>query len=1334
MSIAPLDRHVIVVSGPQEFCDAGKLSELERCKYLVLLGEPGLGKTEALRFLANLSGTYVHSSSLFDMEIDGGGDSIFVDGLDEVSLDGAAQIGLSFLRAKQAKWRVSCRVEAWSPEGRLGKIFGPERAAIDEEPVIALLQPLSSEEVPKVLCALGCANPELFLTRLEALGSTPFINSPLGLKFLANLPEGHLQVSTRTDLYELGVRALAEEHNTIRAEDRDRLITSKLLDLAGRIFLILLLCGKHGVKKRLGDDRTLNADELGVDFQEFDSVLDTALFVRDGGTFTSMHRSVQEFLAARYLARAVTGCIANTEVSFLRALALFESVDGRAPSHLKSLYAWYAVHLEGLNFTAEAMTLLQRDPECILFFGDSARFSSSLRRQILIDMGSRDPFFQTEKVTSQISLAGLVTKDIADVAGSILSGSNESLHRINIVLQAISDGPRIRELGEVCRELVLKDINSYWCASQAIRAWVHCSEPSPDDIWALVGELSKMISGGEDEYRYRLIVQAFISLPINSLTVGDARRVIGILESSVGNVRPGIYALRDISWYIARSPIWRSMILDSPYDWFFSFGQGSVQHRLAAGVCIAALTLEESVSVVDVANMLIATGCVIGVKSPPSFEAAARVWLSRQVDHDEVSKILWGLLEQGVTEHGSVAIGFKVIGLKPSLKFCRWLLTSDELVRRLGAEYVGSQAVKIYTYAYDVVSQDLVLLVEELGSSPVINAAHLQIKQCVSDFINQANKPRDEIEELIASLSAEIRCSSVSLGEEKNNQVSYWAAALYCGDYWSPGAKSDNSGVASIKATFGEDVVDSVTAIVVENYKGECSEESSQLVAGMGLLLVEGDTVAMNAVSIGQLLRTYIATGIVRNPPRREDIKLFCISRLSYYAETDPETLEEAISKPYIVELLLRMSSVWDLPSSFNSWLVRRMLLRMDWVGKILLSDVLALCGNNLSASECVEAANKLIPVFVEAESTMRLEKDLLSLLFWAAQLDPDFFGAKLNSLLAKFSPEIIHFIILDKYDVRRWGAETVFKLSSLLISYFVTCDGSESWCRGKYWPDVCKVLRALVVSENPAVLEAMIYIRGQAGDSSWRDVLSHEIEKHRGVRRDQLAKFFSSEDVLSILAARGAVNAFDLRALVVDELENIAAEIQSSALNDWRLYWDGRGTELIPKVENDCRDAVAVKLRERLRRYGNFTVDPESASSGYTRADLKVSYENYSVPIEVKRTSHGHLWFGHTGQLQTYALSDAMEGQGIYLVFWFGSSLSITGGPSGTLVPENHLELRKALLDVLSAELSLTTSVVVFDVTNASESARERKQTDYRIDREQRSAAREARSASLKK
>ncbi|MFJ4115657.1 NACHT domain-containing protein [Pseudomonas psychrophila] len=1333
MSIAPLDRHVIVLSGPQEFRDAGKLSELERCKYLVLLGEPGLGKTEALRFLASVSGTYVHSSSLFDMEIDGGGESIFVDGLDEVSLDGAAQIGLSFLRAKQAKWRVSCRVEAWSPEGRLGKIFGPERAAIDEEPVIALLQPLSSEEVPKVLCALGCANPELFVARLEALGSTPFINSPLGLKFLANLPEGHLQVSTRTDLYELGVRALAEEHNTIRAEDRGRLVTSKLLDLAGHICLVLLLCGKHGVKKRLGDGRTLSADELGVDFQELDSVLDTALFVRDGEIFTSMHRSVQEFLAARYLARAVTGCIDNAEVSFLRTLALFESVDGRAPSHLKSLYAWYAVHLECLSFTAEAMTLLQRDPECILFFGDSAKFSSNSRRRILMGMGARDPFFQTERVASQISLAGLVTEDIADVAGSILSDSSESPHRINIVLQAISDGSRIRELGGICRELVLKDINSYWCASQAIRAWVRCSEPPPDDVWALVAELSKMIAGGEDEYRYRLIVQAFMSLPINSLTVGDARRVIGVLDSSVSNVRPGIYALRDISWYIARSPIWRSLILDSPYDWFFSFGQGSVQHRLAAGVCIAALALEESVSVVDMANMLIATGCITGTKSPPSFEAAARTWLSRQVDHDEVSKVLWSVLEQGVPEHGSVASGFKAIGLKPSLDFCRWLLTSDELVERLGAEYVGSQAVIIYTYAYDVVSQDFVLLVEGLGSSPVISAAHLQIEQCVSDFIKLTENPRDEIEELIASLATEIRSSSVSLGEEKNKQVSYWAAALYCGDYWSPGAKSDNSGVASIKATFGEDVVDSVTAIIVENYKCEFLGESNELVAGMGLLLVEGDTVAMNAVSIGQLLRTYMATGVVRNPPRRKDVKLFCISRLSYYAETDPGALEEAVSKPYVVESLLRMSSAWDLPNSFNSWLVRRMLLRMDWVGKILLSDILALCSSNFSASECVETANSLMPVFVDAEPTMRLERDLLSLLFWAAQLDPDFFGPKLKSLLTRFSPETIHFIILDKYDDRRGEAETVFKISSLLMNYFVTCDGSESWCLGKYWPDVYKVLRTLVVSENAAVLETLIYIRGQSGGASWRNVLSHEIEKYRGVIRDKLARMLSSEDVLSILAARGAVNAFDLRALVVDELEKIAAEIQSSSLNDWRLYWDGRGTELIPKVENDCRDAVAVKLRERLRCYGSFTVDPESASSGYTRADLKVSYKDYSVPIEVKRTSHSHLWFGHTGQLQTYALGDAMEGQGIYLVFWFGSSLSITGGPSGTLVPESHLELRDALLDVLSAELSLTTSVVVFDVTNASESAKERKQKDFRVNREQRSAARGARSASLK-
>ena len=174
--------------------------------------------------------------------------------------------------------------------------------------------------------------------------------------------------------------------------------------------------------------------------------------------------------------------------------------------------------------------------------------------------------------------------------------------------------------------------------------------------------------------------------------------------------------------------------------------------------------------------------------------------------------------------------------------------------------------------------------------------------------------------------------------------------------------------------------------------------------------------------------------------------------------------------------------------------------------------------------------------------------------------------------------------------------------------------------------------------------------------------------------------------------------------------LREIAEEIQSSPLNLWNRYWNaGR-----PKIENDCRDVLADKLRDRLRLYGNFEVYPEAASSGGTRADMLVTNGTLNLPFEAKRTNHDHLWYGHSGQLQTYALAPSTEGQGIYVVFWFGADLKVEPSPEG-VTPESPIALEAALEAQLPAELRVKTSVVVLDLSDAGAAAKVRKESDFK-------------------
>ncbi|WP_167144613.1 hypothetical protein [Pseudomonas sp. OTU750018] len=243
---------------------------------------------------------------------------VFIDALDEVPIQNTIEIAKSLEELPTVRWRVSCRAEDWNEGGKLSRAFGHGLAALDVAPVVAQLQPLSEEEAIAVLTAFGCAAPITLLSTLQTLRSTPFVLSPLGLKFLMSVKPERLPSLTRFELYESGARHFATEHNPSKTEDRQgsEPAPDVVLDYAGRIFLTLLLAGKHGLQLSAPvADTMLSVHDAGLDPLARETVLDTPLFMKKGENFLPFHRSIQEFLAARYLARMVTGALAHLPYS-----------------------------------------------------------------------------------------------------------------------------------------------------------------------------------------------------------------------------------------------------------------------------------------------------------------------------------------------------------------------------------------------------------------------------------------------------------------------------------------------------------------------------------------------------------------------------------------------------------------------------------------------------------------------------------------------------------------------------------------------------------------------------------------------------------------------------------------------------------------------------------------------------------------------------------------------------------------------------------------------------------------------------------------------------------
>ena len=155
-----------------------------------------------------------------------------------------------------------------------------------------------------------------------------------------------------------------------------------------------------------------------------------------------------------------------------------------------------------------------------------------------------------------------------------------------------------------------------------------------------------------------------------------------------------------------------------------------------------------------------------------------------------------------------------------------------------------------------------------------------------------------------------------------------------------------------------------------------------------------------------------------------------------------------------------------------------------------------------------------------------------------------------------------------------------------------------------------------------------------------------------------------------------------------------------STGPNAWRQYWnvDQYDRPKDPRPENSCRDILLTVLQHRLRQQG-IDAQPEGHYVNDKRADIRVSYGGFQVPVEIKKNSRPDLWSALRNQLMAkYTSAPETDGYGIYLVFWFGkehSNASICDRR-----PANAKELQKRLEAELSADEARKISACVIDVS----------------------------------
>ena len=221
-----------------------------------------------------------------------------------------------------------------------------------------------------------------------------------------------------------------------------------------------------------------------------------------------------------------------------------------------------------------------------------------------------------------------------------------------------------------------------------------------------------------------------------------------------------------------------------------------------------------------------------------------------------------------------------------------------------------------------------------------------------------------------------------------------------------------------------------------------------------------------------------------------------------------------------------------------------------------------------------------------------------------------------------------------------------------------------------------------------------------------WHALLSDALEKHRFNHRNARFKHCDIDGVINTLQNKEPSNIVDLFELTIETIEALGEDIRNGNTSGWRQYWntDSHKQPIEPKHEELCRDVFLSGLKRELRSF-NVDAQPEGNYADGKRADIRVSYGEFNIPIEIKKSYSPYLWTAIRNQLITkYTRDPNTNGYGIYLVFWFGI---VEKGEKwdrplrSEAIPESAEILKQRLVAKLSNKEKGEISVCVVDVSN---------------------------------
>ena len=1304
----------------------------------VLLGAPGAGKTREFRHeAAHAGGHYVTAWDFltFDDRPEWRGTTLFIDGLDEMragSPDGRTP--LDGIRRRldalgRPRFRLSCRDADWLGDNDRTHL---ETISGDGRVTVLRLDPLPDDGIRALLDHhAGVENVAEFIAAARESGIGSLLENPQNLKMLADAVAGGAWPATRTETFELACEKLVRETSSgHRIANPDGPPASELLDAAGRVCVLQLICGLEGaaLTEAAADDGFPAPERFGADAVALRRVLPSRIFERaEHGRRVPIHRNVAEFLAARHLA----GLISERNLPVRRVLALLTGEDGGVVTPLRGLAAWLAA------CSGEARReLIERDPEGTAVYGDASAFTPEEKRRLLEGLRSPDDSLPAHRFTS------LATPDMAPILRGVLAGEDRgdgSRALVEFLLCVLANATPLPELREVLLDLATDDGQPPRAREWASICLAEGALARPDEFGDVVHRLLcglRDVTVPDDD-------RSLMGLLLQSLypTFVKPDEVFGFLDDGRTDkylVSPKFGRFERFWWYdLPRAtPAGAvSVVLDKLADiferseewWLTGESPIRIPVRSVAALVTRALKCDEEWSSRRAVRWLRLVGADDG--ADPERSQAVRDWIEARPERykELLRESVARCLEAPSPGYWFLKAKALLHGAEVPSDYGRWCLGEveragdlPELVRfwfeeAWNALVNGHGAAGLALEQLESVAAgdaDLEKAFEELRTCDVCDRyAETQRRLRQQDLEHRRKRELELADWRRAFLQHEkaLRENRCPAG------VLHTIAEAYRGHYLDFQAET---GPARLRQLLG---VGTLVEAAMEGLRGAIHRSDLPAPAYV-LALRKDDQRHVLALPVLAGLELSTSSELLRLDPdqARMAMAFFLAERRSFpgpdwlrpLVETHANVAADEIVRfatmeirrgechiPFVHALSvcewLRDTARAACPRLLNAFPVRAPRHMCD-----VLDRLLWWCIGNLE----VPLANAIVTRKLSSKSMTVTQRAHWLGAQLVASAQPGLeavesfarrHGNAMTGFLAFFEHGQIRTLLLDRLSSQSLG-RLVRLLGPGRRPMSRTGVGSAKFRESDFVRTLMEALGGR--ADNDAVF-ALTDLVSAPDVAAWHATARRVQREQRILRRNIRYRHPDIDAARRSLECRQPANAADLAVVTLEALAELSRNIRHGSTNDWRQYWNPNGSERQgkPKDENDCRDALLSDLKYKLGPLG-IDAAPEGRYADEKRADIRVSYGSINAPVEIKKSNHRDLWSAVRNQLiAKYSRDPDAGGSGIYLVLWFGEKYCQL--PESGIRPRDAAELEERLRGTLGPEEARLISICVIDV-----------------------------------